>query len=176
PPPVAVDPVPVRGLLPYPSKLRTVGVGPSDVIRLRPVLECIPPPVRKVDELVAEDEVAGLRFRFQRPDRRRADDTGHGELLKRPEVCAIGDHVRGILVVDSVSGQERDTLSCYRGDCHGRARKTVRRLYRDSLRPFEESVEAGTAEDPDLGPELHVCPSVFSLLKQSLAVGCPSPR
>jgi hypothetical protein len=61
-----------------------------------------------VDELVAEDELAGPDLRLQAPDRAGRQHAFHSEGLEGPEVGPVRDHVGGILMLPAVSGEERD--------------------------------------------------------------------
>jgi hypothetical protein len=92
-----------------------------------------------------------VQLLLQRAGRVWADDPAHAELLQRPHVRAVVDLRGRQLVLASVARQERDAPAAEVADRHGRGRLPVRRVDLDLLDVVEERVEAGAAEDADLG-------------------------
>ena len=133
-----------------PPQVGAERIGGRDVRRLRALVERVLAPVRAVDELVADDELAELEVGLQRARRVRADDPPDAELLHRPDVRAVVDLRGRQLVRAAVPRQERDALAADVADRDGRRRRAVRRVDRHLLDVVEQRVEAAAAEDADL--------------------------
>ena len=73
-----------------------------------PVVERVGPTVRPVDELVAQDEVAGLDVALERTGGTRRDHRLHAEGAHRPDVGPVVDPVGRDRVTPAVTGEERD--------------------------------------------------------------------
>src|SRR5271166_1872764 len=105
---------------------------------------------RAIDDLVCDHHVSWSDRLLQRAAGRRPDDARHSELLHRPEVCAIVDDVRRILMRLTVAGQKGDALAGDGSDREHVARRSIRRLDGYLARIFEKRVEARSAKDADL--------------------------
>ena len=108
------------------------------------------PPVRPVDELVEDDELAGRHVLPEGAGGARSDHAGDAEGPQRPHVRPEVDGVGRELVVDAVPGQEGDPAPGDGADGDRRRRRAVRGVDRDRDDVVEELVEAGAPEDPDL--------------------------
>ena len=104
-----------------------------------------------VDELVGDDDVAGSDVMAEPADGARGEHLADAERPQRPEVGAVVDRVRRVLVVRAVPRQERDRATRDGADRDRRRRVAVRRLHGVLLRVVEEGVEAGAADHGDLG-------------------------
>ena len=126
-------------------------VGRADVVeRVRPARGA-------VDELIDDHEVAGMDVGLQRAARARADQRPHAERCHRPDVGPVRHAVRGVLVAPPVTGEEGDPSPGQFTDGDRRCRATEGSLDLDVGAVGQELVEAGPADDPDLGAQLG-CP------------------
>lgn len=62
-----------------------------------------------VDDLVWDDEIAGLDLLLQATDSRESDDSAYTDRAKGGNVSACGHLMRGDLVVRSVAAKERNS-------------------------------------------------------------------
>src|SRR5437763_3905987 len=88
------------------AQLRTVRVGGGDVDDAWAIVEGLYTIVGSVDELITDDEVAGLDGRLQTARGRRRDQACHAELGHRPQVGAVVDRVGRDAVASAVPGQK----------------------------------------------------------------------
>ena len=118
--------------------------------RLGPVVVRGGPPAGPVDELVAHDEVPAPHVRLKRAGRGRGDDALDAQLLERPEVRAVGDLVRRVLVAcDRAAGGTRRARPLDLADDERRRRLAVRRVDLDLFDVVEERVEPRAPEYAD---------------------------
>lgn len=75
-----------------------------------------------IDDLVRDDEVAGLDLLLQRADSREGNDAADAEGAEGGDVGAVGDFVRGEGVVGAVAGEEGDGGVLVGEDRDGRGR------------------------------------------------------
>jgi hypothetical protein len=115
-----------------------------------PIVEGVGTAPRAVDDLVDDDELAGMQVGLQRADRARSDDRAHPDRRERPDVGPVRHPVRGVLVVATVTGHERDPTPGDDADPHRRSGWTVRRGDLDVATTVDEVVEARSADDPDV--------------------------
>ena len=131
------------------AKRGAVRVGERDVRGHRPVVERAGSSLRPIDELIADHELAGLHAGLERADRARPEDPLHPELLHRPEVGPVVDHVRGELVLHAVAGKEGHPSPLHRPDGDRPGRLAVRRVDLEVLDVVEERIEPRATEDSD---------------------------
>src|SRR5205823_8461849 len=115
------------------------------------LVERVGPAPGAVDELVGDDEVPRRHVRLERPGGAGPDEPGHADPAHGPEVGPVVDAVGWELVAAAVAGQEGHPPPGHGADGEGRRRRPVGRLDGELDRVVEERVEAGTAEDADLG-------------------------
>jgi hypothetical protein len=108
-------------------------------------------PPGAVDELVDDDELAGPDLRTQGPCREGRDQGSHAERPHRVHIGAVVDLVRREAVLGAVPGEERDAHALDLGDGDRPARRAPRGVGLDGLDLVGEGVEAGAAEDADVG-------------------------
>ncbi len=119
-----------------------VRIGVGDVMGVARVVVRVGATPGAIDELVEDDEVAGMDVGRQRSRRARADHLAHAEHAHRPEIGAGGDARRRELVVAPVAGNERDAAAADLGDRYGRARGPERRVEDDLFDRGGRSVPA----------------------------------
>ena len=150
-----LDPLGGGGLHEGLAERRAVRVRERDVRGLRPVVERVRPGLREVDRLVADDERPRRDLLPKRSRGARPEHPGDAEVLQRPHVRPVGDHVRREPMVRAVTGEERDLPVADRAD-RERARRAPRTASpsRSVVGVLQERVEPGTSDDPDLRPGL----------------------
>ena len=127
-----------------------VGIGERQVHRTR--LDVRPDPaVGAVDQLVRDDQVARCDSVPEAADRARRQHLAYAERAQGPRVRAVGDGVRREVVVRAVPRHEGDPPTGHLADRDRRRRVAVRRLDHVLGRVGEERVEAGAADDGDVG-------------------------
>ena len=134
-----------------PSQLGAVGVGERHVGQGGTVEERVSPAAGAIDQLVDDHELARLHVGLQRSDRARGQDPAHPEAPEGPHVGPEVDLVGWELVVGAVAGEEGDPPPVELAHRHLGRRRTVRRIDGHLPQIVEEAVEAGAAEDADLG-------------------------
>ena len=174
PPLVDVDPVLPADLERDPAQLRVVDVGRREMGHDRAVEERVLAAAGPVDELVAEDEVAGLDVTLERAGGARRDHRLHAERAHRPDVGAVVDQVGRDRVAPAVARQERDAATADRGQEERVGRRAVRRVDLDLADVVEQRVEPRTAEHADLRLVSHAAPP--ALLPPVGGDSSPRPR
>jgi hypothetical protein len=104
-----------------------------------------------VDELVGYDDRSWSDLRPEAADGAGRKHLAHAERPQGPGVGPVVDEVGRVLVVPSVPGQERHAAASDGADRNRCRRGAVRRLDRVLLGIVEEGVEAGAADDRDVG-------------------------
>ncbi len=141
-----------RGIDGDPASVGAVRVGEPDVDHgALGLVDRVWPPPGAVHDLVGDDDGAGPVLGLERPDRAGGEDLADPDGPQRPEVRAVVDAVRREAVALAVAGDEGDAAPLDLTDDEGVARAPEGCVDLDRLVVVEELVEAGPADDADLG-------------------------